>query len=141
GDFTIAAELAGFKRFVREGVTLRVNQAANIDIRLELGAIEETIRITAAAPLLETETGARGSVVDQKMMLELPLNGRDYNQLAILSPGVVSGTPRLASINFKGVMNVNGNRAFNNVFLLDGVDNVSYSNSFRGDNAQVIQPS
>ena len=69
------------------------------------------------------------------------MNGRDYNQLALLSPGVLPGTPRLASVNFKGVLNVNGNRTFNNVFLLDGVDNISYSNSFRGENVQLVQPS
>ena len=73
--------------------------------------------------------------------MDLPLNGRDYNQLALLSPGVLPGTPRLASVNFKGVLNVNGNRTFNNVFLLDGVDNISYSNSFRGENVQLVQPS
>jgi len=54
---------------------------------------------------------------------------------------VLPGTPRLASVNFKGVLNVNGNRTFNNVFLLDGVDNISYSNSFRGENVQLVQPS
>src|SRR5678815_6140647 len=60
---------------------------------------------------------------------------------AQLSPGVLPATPRLSSVNFKGAMNVNGNRVFSNVFLLDGVDNVSYSNSFRGENVQLIQPS
>ena len=80
-------------------------------------------------------------MIDQKKIVELPLNGRDYNQLALLSPGVLPGTPRLASVNFKGVLNVNGNRTFNNVFLLDGVDNISYSNSFRGENVQLVQPS
>jgi Carboxypeptidase regulatory-like domain len=141
GDYTISAGLAGFKRFTREGVTLQVNETVKIDIRLEIGAVEDMIRVTAAAPMLETETGSRGSVIDQQKMLELPLNGRDYNQLALLSPGVLPGTPRLLSANFKGAINVNGNRVFNNTFLLDGVDNVSYSSSFRGDNAQIIQPS
>src|SRR5437762_1472109 len=74
-------------------------------------------------------------------MVQLPLNGRDYNQLATLVPGVLASTPRLAAINFKGAINVNGNRVFNNVFLLDGVDNVSYSSSYRGENVQVVQPS
>ena len=50
-------------------------------------------------------------------------------------------TPRLACVNFKGAFNVNGNRTFNNVFLLDGVENISYSNSFRGENVQLVQPS
>ena len=97
--------------------------------------------MVGATSLLDTETSSRGLVIDQKQIVELPLNGRDYNQLALLSPGVLPGTPRLASVNFKGVLNVNGNRTFNNVFLLDGVDNISYSNSFRGENVQLVQPS
>ena len=56
GNYSIAAELPGFKRFVREGVVVQVNQVARIDIRLDLGSVEETIEITGAAPLLETET-------------------------------------------------------------------------------------
>ena len=91
--------------------------------------------------MLETQTSSRGLVIDERKILDLPLNGRDYNQLALLSPGVLPGTPRLASVNFKGVLNVNGNRTFNNVFLLDGVDNIWYSNSFRGENVQLVQPS
>ena len=99
------------------------------------------MEVVGGTPLLDTLTSSRGSVIDQKKIVELPLNGRDYNQLALLSPGVLPGTPRLASVNFKGVLNVNGNRTFNNVFLLDGVDNISYSNSFRGENVQLVQPS
>ena len=91
--------------------------------------------------LLQTQESSRGSVIDERKIVDLPLNGRDYNQLALLSPGVLPGTPRLASVNFKGVLNVNGNRTFNNVFLLDGVDNIWYSNSFRGENVQLVQPS
>jgi hypothetical protein len=141
GDYEIEAELPGFISFKQRGVTLQVNQIARIDLHLEIGTIEETIQVTAAAPLLETETAARGSVIDRQKILELPLNGRDYNQLALLSPGVAPATPRLVAANFKGGFNVNGNRVFSNAFLLDGVDNLSYSSSFRGDNVQIIQPS
>src|SRR6476619_2070582 len=91
--------------------------------------------------MLESESSGRGAVIDQTKIVELPLNGRDYNQLALLSPGVLAATPRLQSVGFKGVFNVNGNRAFQNAFQLDGVDNTSYSNSFRGGNTQVVQPS
>src|SRR5207244_6809972 len=100
-----------------------------------------TIEVKAAAPLLENETSSRGAVIDRQKINELPLNGRDYDQLALLAPGVAASTPRLAMLNFKGAMNVNGNRVFNNTFLLDGVDNVSYSSSYRGENVQVVQPS
>jgi Carboxypeptidase regulatory-like domain/TonB dependent receptor-like, beta-barrel len=141
GDYTVSVEKGGFNKTLRSGVTLQVNQFTRIDIVLQTGQVTEVIEVTGGAPLLETETSARGSVIDQRKIVELPLNGRDYNQLALLSPGVLPGTPRLASVNFKGVLNVTGNRTFNNVFLLDGVDNISYSNSFRGENVQLVQPS
>ncbi len=141
GSYSITVEKAGFKKAVRSGITLQVNQVARIDVTLQIGELTTVVEIVEAAPLLETETSARGSVIDQKKIVDLPLNGRDYNQLALLSPGVLPGTPRLAVVNFKGVLNVNGNRTFNNVFLLDGVDNISYSNSFRGENVQLVQPS
>jgi hypothetical protein len=141
GTYSVTAELPGFKKFVREGMVLQVNQTLRVDIELSVGGVTETVEVTAAAPMIETETSSRGSVIDEKKIVELPLNGRDYNQLALLSPGVLPSTPRLASVNFKGAINVNGNRTFNNVFLLDGVDNISYASSFRGENVQVVQPS
>src|SRR5215813_1272648 len=141
GPYSITVEKAGFKKSVREGMTLQVNQTVRLDVNMQVGELTTAVEIVEAATLLESETSSRGSVIDQKKIVELPLNGRDYNQLALLSPGVLPGTPRLASVNFKGVLNVNGNRTFNNVFLLDGVDNISYSNSFRGENVQLVQPS
>jgi len=134
GDYSVAADAPGFSKTVRTGL-------ARVDVTLQGRQLTETVEVVGASPLLETLTSSRGSVIDQRKIVELPLNGRDYNQLALLSPGVLPGTPRLASVNFKGVLNVNGNRTFNNVFLLDGVDNISYSNSFRGENVQLVQPS
>jgi Carboxypeptidase regulatory-like domain len=141
GEYSVTAESSGFQKIIRTGVTLQVAQVARIDLTLQAGQLTETVEVVAATPLLDTQTSSRGLVIDEKKIVELPLNGRDYNQLALLSPGVLPGTPRLASVNFKGVLNVNGNRTFNNVFLLDGVDNISYSNSFRGENVQLVQPS
>lgn len=141
GVYNISATMKGFKKFVNEGVTLQVAQAARLDIALQVGDTAEVLTVTAEAPLLEAENASRGAVIEQRKIVELPLNGRDYNQLATLSPGVLPSTPRLQSIGFKGAFNVNGNRAFHNAFLLDGVDNLSYSNSFRGNNMQVVQPS
>ena len=141
GEYSVTVESAGFSKVVRSGVTLQVAQVARIDLTLQPGQLTESVEVVAATPLLDTQTSSRGLVIDEKKIVELPLNGRDYNQLALLSPGVLPGTPRLASVNFKGVLNVNGNRTFNNVFLLDGVDNISYSNSVRGENVQLVQPS
>src|SRR5262245_60239704 len=141
GTYSLTAELPGFKKFLREGIVLQVTQVIRLDVEMALGAISESVEVSESVPMVETETSSRGSVIDEKKIIELPLNGRDYNQLALLSPGVLPGTPRLAAVNFKGAINANGNRVFNNVFLLDGVDNISYASSFRGENVQVIQPS
>jgi outer membrane receptor protein involved in Fe transport len=139
--YTVTAERTGFKKFVNAGLTLQVNQRARLDIALAVGDVAEQITVSAEASILETETSGRGAVIDGRKIVELPLNGRDYNLLAQLSPGVLPATPRLQSIGFKGAFNVNGNRAFQNAFLLDGVDNTSYSSSFRGGNTQIVQPS
>ena len=141
GEYTVVIELQGFNRFARSGVTLQVAQVVRLDAKLQTGNVTEAVEVFAGSTLLQTSNSSRGSVIDERKIVDLPLNGRDYNQLALLSPGVLPGTPRLASVNFKGVLNVNGNRTFNNVFLLDGVDNISYSNSFRGENVQLVQPS
>ena len=141
GVYTVTASNAGFKTSVNTGVTLQVNDVARFDITLQVGDVAEQVTVTSEAPLLQTESSGRGAVIDERKIVELPLNGRDYNQLALLSPGVLAPTPRLQSIGFKGAFNVNGNRVFHNAFLLDGVDNTSYSNSFRGGNVQVVQPS
>jgi hypothetical protein len=141
GLYSVSVEKEGFKRLVRPAITLQVNQVVRLDFTLEIGDLTATVEVTTATELIESQTSARGAVIEQRKILELPLNGRDYNQLALLSPGVLPSTPRLAAVNFKGAINVNGNRTFNNVFLLDGVDNISYSNSFRGENVQMIQPS
>ena len=141
GTYSLGVTFPGFKRFQNDGIVLQVAQVARIDIALEVGAVGQFVQVSGSTPLIDTETSSRGSVIDQRKIVELPLNGRDYNDLAELSTGVLPATPRLASVNFKGAMNVNGNRVFSNVFLLDGVDNVSYSNSFRGENVQLIQPS
>ncbi|MDQ3653375.1 MAG: TonB-dependent receptor [Acidobacteriota bacterium] len=141
GTYLLIVEKDGFKKHVQTGVVLQVNQVASVGVTLEPGQVSEMVEVSSGASLLDSETSARGAVIDRRKIVDLPLNGRDYNQLALLSPGVVAGTPRLSSIGFKGAINVNGNRVFMNVFLLDGVDNISYSNSYRGDNVQVVQPS
>lgn len=141
GVYVVSMTFPGFKKHVNSAVTFQVNQTARLDVQMQVGDVSEQITVSGGAPLLEPETSNRGAIIDGRKIIELPLNGRDYNQLALLSPGVLAPTPRLQSIGFKGAFNANGNRAFQNAFLLDGVDNTSYSNSYRGNNMQVVQPS
>ena len=89
GEYTVSAEAAGFKRTLREGLTLRVSDQLVIDLRLDVGALAETITVNATSPLLEAASVTLGQVVDTKQILDLPLNGRDAMALAALSPGVI----------------------------------------------------
>ncbi|MGH9631031.1 MAG: carboxypeptidase-like regulatory domain-containing protein, partial [Bryobacteraceae bacterium] len=102
GTYTLTVSAPAFKTLAQTGIVLQVNQAARLDVTLPLGATTEQITVSAETPLLETETSGRGAVIDERKIVELPLNGRDYNLLAQLSPGVLPATPRLQSIGFKG---------------------------------------
>ena len=141
GSYRVSASHTGFKVSVISGLALQVGQTARADLALELGDLAEKVTVSAEVNLLETETSDRGAVIDGQKIVELPLNGRDYNQLAQLSPGVLFQTGRLSAQNFKGGFSANGNRVFMNAFQLDGLDNTSYAESYRGLNMQALQPS
>ncbi|MEX2264907.1 MAG: carboxypeptidase regulatory-like domain-containing protein [Bryobacteraceae bacterium] len=133
GSYNMTVEAEGFRRIVQSNITLQVNQRAKLDFTLQVGQVNESIEVAAAAPLLESQSSSLGSVIAEQFVGELPLNGRNFVQLAILSPGVngtgfstsgtiMSGTRpddrRPGTEIFS-----NGNREGSNNFLFDGVDN------------------
>src|SRR5262249_50374712 len=87
GEYQIRLTKEGFKPLTQTGIVLQVNEQARMTFTLEVGGVVEEVTITARAPLLETATAARGQVIDNQKIVELPLNGRDYLQLALLSAG------------------------------------------------------
>jgi hypothetical protein len=89
GDYTVTVTKQGFRQAKREGVRLEVNQAARLDFSLELGAVTETVEVVGAVPLIDSDTSSIGQVIETKAIEDLPLNGRNFVQLAILGPGVV----------------------------------------------------
>ena len=89
GTYSIDVEATGFKRFVRTPVSVQVDTATRINPAMELGAVTETVEVTAATPILQTETGSLGSEIDEKTIQETPLNGRNTLNLMALVPGVV----------------------------------------------------
>ena len=132
GDYTVSAEAPGFRKLVQSGLVLQINQQARLDLSLELGHASETVEVTAQAPLLESESSSLGTVVNQKLVNQLPLNGRNFIQLATLSPGV-NGVGYSASGTIMGGTRPddrrpateifsNGNREGSNNFLYDGID-------------------
>jgi hypothetical protein len=89
GTYSLAVQKDGFKQVTRDSIRLEVNQTARIDFAMQVGAVSETVEVTGAAPLLESTTSSVGHVIDTKAVADLPLNGRNFVQLAILGPGVV----------------------------------------------------
>jgi outer membrane receptor protein involved in Fe transport len=135
GRYRIEVSHTGFKKVTQE-VTLEVAQIAGINFQLQPGAITEVVSVTAEAPLVETESSAVGEVIQGRQVTELPLNGRNFTQLATLVPGVTRGVPEGDATGARGnaetfrygnaggaSLSVNGLRPQANNFLLDGVDN------------------
>ena len=88
GDYALTVESPGFRKLEQTGINLQVNQQARIDLALQVGQTAETVSVTGHPPLLESESSSVGTVINQQLVNELPLNGRNFVQLATLSPGV-----------------------------------------------------
>src|SRR5580692_5782965 len=139
GRYKITVEKAGFKKTVSEVVELNVQGRVAINLALQVGQISEVVVVRDAAPLLETETSELGQVVDQKRVSNLPLNGRNFAQLALLSPGTSPSEPGARDEGGYGFSS-NGARSLQNNFLLDGVDNNSNLPDLLNETNFVIQP-
>ncbi len=122
GQYTLTAEFAGFNKVVRPGIVLETSQQARFDITLKVGNVVEEVQVNAEALLVTTENASLGNVVDQKKIVELPLNGRDYLQLAFLAPNVFAPAQG-STLGFRGGLNIAGNSEVANQYLLDGIDN------------------
>ena len=138
GTYSVRSELQGFSAAIVETVSVVVNARQRVDLSMKIGNVGETVVVTGAARLLESESSDRGQIIGHEQIVNLPLNGRAYADLALLSPGV-----RKSSISESrdGSFNVNGLRSSLNNFILDGVDNNSYGTSNQGFSNQVVQVS
>ncbi|MBI3683857.1 MAG: TonB-dependent receptor [Acidobacteria bacterium] len=141
GRYKVSAEKSGFATAFADGVLVSVNTRQRVDLEMAVGQVAESIEVTDAVRLVETDSSQRGQSVKAKQILELPLNGRAYSSLVLLTTGVRSSllstggaTPR------EGSFNVNGLRSTFNNFLLDGIDNNAYGTSNQGFSNQVMQP-
>jgi hypothetical protein len=123
GEYRVAVEASGFKRSARERVLLEINQTVRADFGLEVGAVTENVVITTDTPLVQSETATVGTVIDNRKVSDLPLNGRDFLQLNLLVPGIIPGAEGSQLATQGGAINANGARDQSNNFLLDGVDN------------------
>jgi hypothetical protein len=137
GEWEIRVELSGFRPMVRRGVDLVVGQTSVVDASLDPGAPDEAITVTAEAPLIQSRSGELSYLVGEDAIRDLPLNGRNYTDLALLQPGVV-GYPHRdgGSVVAHGLgMSINGQDPRSNVYLLDGTPLNDFTNGPAGSAA------
>src|SRR5579864_2577276 len=142
GTYTVSFQKQGFQRSVESNIDVGIGQVVRVDVALKVGGVTQTVEVTGAAPLLQTETSSLGTIETEKRIVELPLNGRNFFKLAYLGPGANEGATGTSAgagstdNNRPGTsLSVNGLRIFDNNYLLDGMDN----NEF-GNGTVVIQP-
>ena len=142
GTYEVGAELSGFTPARVTGVKVTIGSRQRVDLRMAVGQMTEAVEVRAAASPLETDSSQRGQVITNEQAVALPLNGREYSALVLLTTGA-----RLSALNTgsastvrEGSFNVNGLRSTFNNFLLDGIDNNAYGTSNQGFSNQVMQP-
>ncbi len=139
GKYTVQVEKTGFKRFIREGIVLSSADRLGLGVRLELGAVAENVTVHAEAPVLQTETSTRTATIANRVLENIPTNGRNLYQLQYVLPGVVKASTYWGSMELYAFGNVNGviiggGRSGENETLLDGVSNT------RGDRGVAFVP-
>jgi hypothetical protein len=139
GNYTVSATASGFQTTTRENIHLSAQQRLNVDVLLKPGQVSQTVTVTGAVALLQTESGTVGQTVDTKTINDTPLNGRNWVYIAQLTAGVAPpfGNTRGAG---KGDYVANGQRAEQNNFILDGVDNNTNLVDFLNGSSFVMRP-
>ena len=116
GRYSVHVELTGFGPATRDGIVLQTGQTLRVDVALRVGGRSEAVTVSAAPPLLRSESSGLGHVVDQRRVVDLPLNGRSFIALASLVPGVAVPPPPAAPLP-----RINGGRPRTNEYLFDGI--------------------
>jgi hypothetical protein len=148
-EYKVEAERAGFKHMVSKSIVLEIQQTAVMDLTMEVGGVQEQVTVSEAPPLIQTADASQGSVIEQERVSSMPLNGRDYLQLALLSEGTLPppGQARNATGSNNtddsraGGFSTGGVRTTDNSYLLDGFDNNTDDTSFDLNQAEVVKPS
>jgi hypothetical protein len=137
GTYTVVVEARGFKKATIQSVHLDIQQQALVNVTLQLGSTTENVEVTEAPELMQTESSSVGQVIDEKSIVDLPLNGRDYTMLVLVTPGVTLPQQGARATN---QFVANGARVAQNDYLLDGIDNNSNSVDYLDGKADVIKP-
>ncbi len=134
--YTVEVTATGFKKLVRSGIVLGVDDRLDLRLQLEIGSAAESVQVTASAELLEERSNTVGQTVAERSIQQLPLNGRNYLQLGTLTAGAVPNT-RSRDRSFSAY----GNRGLQNAFLLDGARNQNYLRGLDNRARDAMRPS
>jgi len=138
GNYKLSAKAAGFSIAVQDNVHLSIQQRLEVNLQLKPGTATQTVEVTTAPPLLQTQSGSTGQVVDAATINATPLNGRNWVFIAQLTAGVAPANG--ARGQGKGDFNANGQRAEQNNFILDGVDNNTNAVDFLNGASFSVRP-
>jgi len=127
GTYRVTAEVSGFKRYIQDGVQVRVAETVELNISMEVGAVSESVETRSETPLLDTATPSLGQVIDERRVHELPIWSGNPSELTLLAPGVANATDmRLRKAGFNNApsqISSDGNGQYNNEFTIDGIPN------------------
>jgi hypothetical protein len=137
GTYDVRVSQQGFKPIVQSGITLEVDQRAELNFRLEVGTVSEQVEVRASVSRLNTVEASQGQVIDNQRIVEMPLNGRNYIDLALMSGGAVQSAPGSRI----GGFSAGGQRVSQNNYIMDGIDNNSVELAAAGRRAEMVQPS
>ncbi|PYV71731.1 MAG: TonB-dependent receptor [Acidobacteria bacterium] len=140
GRYNVTVEKQGFKKASAGPITVNIQERPEVNVTVQVGSLNETVTVNTQGAQLETETSELGQVVNAQRAETLPLNGRNYAQLALLGVGVAPAEPGSRVSSSYG-FSANGARSLQNNFLLDGVDNNANLGDVLNESAYVIQPS
>src|SRR6185295_11965464 len=137
GAYSVEVDFPGFRKGIRKGLTVGIQENVRVDFTLQTGVVSEEIVVTAQSPLLQTGSGTVGETLKSETIENLPVNGRDYTVLARLTTGVV---PPQQGARAELMFAANGVRPAQNNYLLDGIDNNTSNVDFLSGVAYVVKP-
>jgi hypothetical protein len=146
GDYEIEAAVSGFKTSVRKGISVTVGASVPVNFELAVGEVQQKVEVEATTPQLDTTNASMGGLVGEAAVRELPLNGRDWLQLATLQAGVVGAVGQQSSAGFSNsraargngeALSISGGRPTGNVFMVDGLVVNDYANASPGSGLNV----
>jgi hypothetical protein len=140
GVYSVTVSRAGYSSSIRKNITVDVQSRAQADFTLALGTVQQQVEVTSSTQLLQTQSAEVAGVLSSQTINDLPLNGRDYDTLALLQPGVFHDASVSVANPAEGRFSANGNLELQNYYQLDGIDNNTGSENLQEQSAQAVIP-